>query len=307
MRARILALIAALSLLFVPAAAQAITNGVPDDNAHPYVGELLFYVPDAQDPRFTDPGAWFTCSATMVSAQIVVTAGHCTYGVGKGGVSTTAGGGNGSGGTDIWFNPSEKPDFSMLKPSSTFAPNNNAGRYKQWSAALDASSQWYDATAYPNPKFDPAHFTLHDVGVVKLDAPHPMATYGHLPTAGLLDTLARNKRQTYTAVGYGLEQSRPHSSLGGDTRMRATLMLVSLRGAFSSGGATAKFSANNGRPHRGGTCFGDSGGPVFAGTSTTMVGVVSFSVNQTCAGSSGVYRLDQPDALAFLATFGVTP
>ena len=54
-------------------------NGTPDGGPSiPYVGELLFYVPDAADSRFDDPGGWFTCSGTLLNSTIVVTAGHCT-------------------------------------------------------------------------------------------------------------------------------------------------------------------------------------------------------------------------------------
>src|SRR6478609_6014082 len=65
---KVLALLSAFVGLFllVPAVSQAITNGQPDQGAHPYVGELLFYVPDEVDARFTDPGSWFTCSGTLL-------------------------------------------------------------------------------------------------------------------------------------------------------------------------------------------------------------------------------------------------
>ena len=35
--------------------------------------------------------------------------------------------------------------------------------------------------------------------------------------------------------------------------------------------------------------------------------VTSFGKNQTCAGTGGGYRVDQPDDLAWLATFGLKP
>jgi len=43
----------------------------------------------------------------------------------------------------------------------------------------------------------------------------------------------------------------------------------------------------------GGTCFGDSGGPNFIGTSNVVGGVTSFGINTNCAGTGGVYRLDR--------------
>src|SRR6516162_10187776 len=84
--------------------ASAITNGVPDSGAHPYVGELILYLPGETDPRFPDPGGWFTCSGTLMSSTIVLTAGHCTHGVGKDRASTTLPSGTGSGGNDVWIN-----------------------------------------------------------------------------------------------------------------------------------------------------------------------------------------------------------
>ena len=53
----------------------------------------------------------------------------------------------------------------------------------------------------------------------------------------------------------------------------------------------------------GGTCFGDSGGPNFLGTSNTIAGVTSFGLNGTCGGTGGVFRLDRADVLAFVNSF----
>lgn len=53
----------------------------------------------------------------------------------------------------------------------------------------------------------------------------------------------------------------------------------------------------------GGTCSGDSGGPTFIDGTTTVVAVTSFGMNETCAGSSGVYRIDTADDLAWLGQF----
>ena len=62
------------------------------------------------------------------------------------------------------------------------------------------------------------------------------------------------------------------------------------------------FNANTG-----GTCFGDSGGPIFIGDSNVVGAVTSFGTTNTCKGHNGAYRVDQPDDLAWLATeFGLT-
>ena len=43
--------------------------------------------------------------------------------------------------------------------------------------------------------------------------------------------------------------------------------------------------------YRRGTCFGDSGGPNFVGSSNVIAGVTSFGLNITCGGTGGVYRV----------------
>src|SRR6185369_919719 len=199
-----------------------------------------------------------------------------------------------------WFNCSG----TLVSP--TCAPDNNEGRYDAWSAALNASTEWIRGTAFPHPQYDDNQFFLHDLGVVRLSEPVELSEYGQLPTLNLLDELyAANKQQLYTAVGYGLEGSGPKTSFGGDTRRRADLRLVNLNGVLGLGkGTSAKFSNN---ANTGGTCFGDSGGPFFVAGTTTLVAVNSFGTSETCSGTSGAYRIDQADDLAFLATFGVTP
>jgi hypothetical protein len=238
-----------------------------------------------------------------------LTAGHCTSAIGLDGKSTTAGAGDGSGGTDVWINFSEAPDFSMLPPSTNYIPDRNQQRYEDWSAALDASPQWLEATAYPHPQYDDNTFWVHDMGVLELDQPVASNTFGQLPELGLLDSLVKEKSHLrFQPVGYGLEGSKLNSSIGGDTRRKAEMKLINLNGVGGAGkGISAKFSNNSGKTSTGGTCFGDSGGPIFLEPTTTIVAVTSFGISPTCTDGTGGYRIDQRDDLRFLATFGVTP
>jgi len=58
------------TLLMTAAPASAITYGEPDAGEHPYVGFMIFFDP-------TEPG-WFSCSGTLLSPTVFLTAGHCT-------------------------------------------------------------------------------------------------------------------------------------------------------------------------------------------------------------------------------------
>ena len=53
----------------------------------------------------------------------------------------------------------------------------------------------------------------------------------------------------------------------------------------------------------GGTCFGDSGGPNFLGSSNIVAGVTSFGINGNCAGTGGVFRMDRQNVLDFVNAF----
>jgi Trypsin len=286
--------------------AQAITDGQPDAGEHPYVGELIFFDADFIDPRFDDPGGWFSCSATMLSPTVVVTAGHCTFGVGRDGESTTTGGGDGSGGNDIWLDVSENAHFDGFPASADYDRDENDERYEDRAAFLNASPFWHRGTSHPHPEFADAPFFHHDAGVVVLDEPIPMDTFGTIPTLDYLDRYQGQPHHLFEVVGYGLTKSGPFTAEGGDTRLKGDVKLNTLHSVPPD--TFVLLSNNPGKPHKGGTCFGDSGGPTFDDTNSNLVvAVTSFGFSSTCSGVGGAYRLDQPDDLAFLASFGITP
>ena len=305
MSRRLIVLLVVLVVGAVAAPAGAITDGQLDGDTHPQVGQLLFFDPTVPSSRYPDDGAWYNCSGTLLSATIVLTAGHCTFGVGDGG-------------GDMWVSFLPTSDYSMLLGSGTFLTN--AARYAQWSEALDASTTWYEGTAYPHPQYDDNLFFLFDAGIVVLSEPVPesvvpASAYGQLPEEGYLDDFIGNKKagSRFTPVGYGMEDTQPWwTDMGGDTRMNASVMLINTRGVFGIDALARKlgipnpsvvFSNNNGAAHQGGTCFGDSGGPVFDGASNLVVAVTSFGMNGNCGGTGGAYRIDQTDDLEFIDSY----
>jgi len=121
------------------------------------------------------------------------------------------------------------------------------------------------------------------------------ASYATLPSeVGLLDDLAVGTQ--FTAVGYGQQAAYPDGTPA-DAKTKADLLRMIAEPVLNQYyGDFALLLSNNSKT--GGTCFGDSGGPIFY--DGMLVAVTSFGVNETCAGHGGVYRLDTADDLEWL-------
>lgn len=256
----------------------AITDGTLDGGGHPYVGLLL-----AQD---SNGQPLWRCSGTLMSARIFLTAGHCT----------------------------EAP-AAHIELFFAAGPIARATGYPAAGADVCAGITGYPCTGdvggrpYTHPQFDPNAFFRYDLGVVVLDEPHPMASYGALPALDVMDAF-KTRRGTqdvgFTSVGYGLQASFPDAASWKTVAVRERMVAHPRLLQINVPGFTGDFSillSNN--ANTGGTCFGDSGGPNFIGTSNVVGGVTSFGINGNCAGTGGVYRVDRSDDLTWLATFGL--
>ena len=243
--------------------ASAVTDGELDGNRHPYVGLMV-----AQD---ANGNPLWRCSGTLLNSTLFLTAGHCTEAP--------------AAHVEIWF----AADVESGIPQNGYPNKGDVG-----------------GTPYTHPQYNPNAFYLYDLGVVVLDKPMRMSKYGALPKLEVLDQLATRRgtqNVTFTAVGYGLQESFPDAASWKENNQRVRMVayphLIQINGGLV--GDYSVLLSNN--AHSGGTCFGDSGGPNFIGNSNVIGGVTSFGLNGNCAGTGGVYRVDKADDLNWLATF----
>ena len=239
----------------------AVTDGELDGEGHPYVGLMV-----AQDE---DGNPLWRCSGTLISPTIFLTAGHCTEDPAEH--------------VEIWF------DADVTNAALHDYPfNGDVG-----------------GTPYTHPDYDPNAFFLFDLGVVVLDEPVYMDEYGVLPTLNQLDQYATQRGQnklTFTSVGYGLQESFPDAAAWKNEAVRIRLVayprLIQINKGFLTVGDMSILVSNN--ANTGGLCFGDSGGPLFLEDTNLIVGVNSYVLNNGCAGTGGIYRIDQEDDLRWL-------
>lgn len=262
-RLLVVAAVAALALFAMPAS--AITDGTLDGNVHPAVVLILMEV---------DGVPAFRCSGTLIAPRYVLTAGHCAGA------------------------PSE---FSGMRVFTESDVENGTNSYPYAGANSVEAVRWAAHPLYPT-----APFFVHDVGMIKLAQAVVLdsSEYGTLPPVNSLDALKTKRglaKQTFTSVGYGLQQINPVFIQKAKIRMVAHPRLIQINGGIV-GGFSLLLSNNT---STGGTCFGDSGGPNFLGgdASRVVAAVTSFGLNGNCAGTGGVFRMDRQDVQDFVNTF----
>ena len=103
-------------------------------------------------------------------------------------------------------------------------------------------------------------------------------------------------------VGYGIQSVQP-KPMDEETRYKSTSRIVEVNGNIARGGNLHTLNNPSEVGGRGGTCFGDSGGPVLVNNTNQVIAVVSFGFSPTCHGADYSWRVDTQDSYDFILPF----
>ena len=274
--------------------ATAVKFGTPDAaNAYPWVG-LMVAVDEDGDPLWR-------CTGSLIERDLFLTAGHCVS-------DPSAEGGDPVDSVRIWF--TEGDDIIVTDPQYL---ENLADEVEDLCAGVEGyPCGGYSAVGTPEALSGwTGQLTIpqtYDLGLVHItewvDDTYQPTTYGEVAPLDYLETLVGDAPKgqgniEFTVVGYGLQSVKPIESAL-KQRMVGTVSFVNLTSALS-GGWSLHYSNNPGQGHggSGGTCFGDSGGPVIS-EDGYIVAVNSFVLNNNCNGAGFGYRVDTDLAQEFI-------
>jgi hypothetical protein len=248
------------------APAGAVTGNYTEDFDHRYVVLIAFY----------DSNGDFVwrCSGSLLNAYTVLTAGHCT---------DTAGG---AASAIVWASQDAGAAYDPVTdtPAPSGYPYTCDPKGGPCATSSTLIEYGYGGAVY-------LQGDNKDVGLVILDSPINVSEYVELPSPNVVDSLRTGTPVTFS--GYGVS-AEPHV-LSFRERLMATGFIINTHNKTTDGFNV--LVSNNPGAGRGGTCSGDSGGPLLYDDSDVVLAVTSFGTNTNCAGTGYYYRIDQPDVL----------
>lgn len=177
-------------------------------------------------------------------------------------------------------------------------------------STITANSRLYTGTVHLNPAYNQTGSDPGDLAVIVFARPIRGIPPAALPPAGMLDRMSADgtlRNQTFTAVGYGLQEvilgEGPPDFAPNYERRRAVSSFSALNDAWLRLSQTQATDD-------GGTCYGDSGGPIFLGSGdaeTSVVAAIAVAGDELCMATNVTYRLDTAAARAFLGQFVILP
>jgi hypothetical protein len=264
--ARLAVAATAFAVLLLAAPAGGVIKGISDTaNKYANVGVLQLNV----------EGEWFDfCSGTLVRADVVLTAAHCT-------------------------------DFLVEEGSDGFGPDDLRISFDPEGDApyytvdhIVVHPDWFTAgPCFGNSKHACLAPPAEDIALVFLDTSVAGVTPAPIAGLGYLDELDL-KSETFTVVGYGTDAFITGSA--------ASPKAITIFDGIRSYRDVTVISEHDAFPDRflkitAGVCFGDSGGPLFH--DDTVVAINTWTFSWRCAGPNLEYRVDSAVAQAFLDTY----
>lgn len=262
-----LALIAGLA---VPAA--GITYGVPDAGEHPNVGAMLLVRQSTDENGETVTTVRRDCSGSLIGDKVFLTAGHCV----------------------AWME-------GLANPPKVYVTFAEQPPLSDPAAMESLMIEVVNMTHAGFTGFETEDGDTRDLGLLTLAEAPPGLVPARLVDPGALDRMSRQEQDAlvFTSVGYGVQREDD----GAPTYERRAERMKAYGTLLSLTRNSLTISQNPARDH-GGTCFGDSGGPIFATIAGEYVvtGVTSTG-DAVCQATNKAYRVDSPVGQEYLAEY----
>ncbi|MFC1878783.1 trypsin-like serine protease [Chloroflexota bacterium] len=213
-------------------------------------------------------GPFQICSGTLIAPRVFITASHCTADLAADNIET------------VWVN------------------------FDPYALTLDTLLNVSEVITHPDYEWGGSN--PHDVALLILEEPVEGIQPATLPEAGFMETLLKAGELKHgadtaklTVVGYGGSMTFPPPDIYyEDYRQIGQVSFKALLPVWIKTNQNVQLGNE-------GTCFGDSGGPIFhldAQGNEVLVGVTSWG-DAMCMANGFYYRLDTPESLLFIQDY----